>query len=114
MHHTAHRTDADRDAAAAVTTGQQHPSTLALPRALDLPFASELLSHIVARGDQKVLTLDASEVEYASTPCVQILLAAGRRRDATNGSLVIQHASDAFRRAIGDFGLQSEFNNWVA
>jgi anti-anti-sigma regulatory factor len=105
--------DADHPILAAAIGRGSDGSAIVLPRALDMAFASELLSRIRQRADDAMLTLDASEVDYASTPCVQILLAAGRRRDAMNCSLVIRHASDAFRRDIDDFGLQPEFSKWM-
>ena len=105
--------DAHDPSATAATDRGQKPSAVALPRALDLSFANELLADIRARDGDPILTLDGSAVDYASTPCVQILLAAGLQRDATDCSLVIRDASDAFRRAIDDFGLQSEFTKWM-
>jgi len=98
--------------AAAIDREQSLPE-ISLPRALDLSFANELLADIRSRAGDPILALDGSEVDYASTPCVQILLAAGRQRDATHSSMVIRHASDAFRRAIDEFGLQPEFTKWM-
>jgi anti-anti-sigma regulatory factor len=99
------RGDGEREAAAT--------AVIALPSRLDLAFANDLLTGILTRSGDPILTLDGSDVDYAATPCVQILLAAGRKRDATNCSLVIRHASDAFRRAIDDFGLQPDFSKWM-
>ena len=95
-------------------SGDRPVSAMALPRALDLAFADELLAGILARAGDRTLTLDGSDVDYVSTPCVQILLAAGRKRNATNCSFLVRHASDAFRRAVDDFGLQPEFSKWMA
>jgi anti-anti-sigma regulatory factor len=88
-------------------------AVIALPSRLDLVFANDLLTSILTRSADPILTLDGSDVDYAATPCVQILLAAGRKRDATNCSLVIRHASDAFRRARDEFGLQPDFSKWM-
>jgi chemotaxis protein CheX len=97
----------------AAVAGGPDLAVIALPRALDLAFAGDLLTAILARAGDRILTLDGSNVDYASTPCVQILLAAGRKRDATEGSLVIRHASEALRRAVDDFGLQPDFSRWM-
>jgi anti-anti-sigma regulatory factor len=109
----AYQSDADDPTLAAAIARGPDRTAIVLPRALDLAFADDLLRSILKRSRDATLTLDASEVDYASTPCVQILLAAGRRRDATDCSMIIMHASDAFRRVIDDFGLHPEFSKWM-
>lgn len=113
MEITVSQRDADDSTLATAMARGPDGAVIVLPRALDLAFANDLLTGILQRAGDDMLTLDGSEVDYASTPCVQILLAAGRKRDAMNGSLVIRHASDAFRRAIDEFGLQPDFSKWM-
>ena len=114
MENAAARDNANGQLEVAAGEGGADMAVIALPRALDLAFAGALLSGILARAGDRILTLDGSNVDYASTPCVQILLAAGRKRDATDCSFVIRHASEALRRAVVDFGLQPDFSRWMA
>jgi anti-anti-sigma regulatory factor len=84
----------------------------ALPPVLDLTRAHALrdtVAALIARGTD--VALDAAAVERMSTPCAQILLAAGR---AVGPSFKIVNSSDVFRAAIADLGLQREFSKWVA
>lgn len=103
----------DVDPMAIAIEGGQLASDVVLPGRLDLSFANELHARLVARAGQRTLTLDASDVDYLSTPCVQILLAAGRKRDLTDCIFLIRDASDAFRRAVDEFGLRPEFSKWM-
>lgn len=85
-----------------------------LPASLDFTQAQPLrdgLAALLARNPE--LTLDASAVERMSTPCAQLLLAAGRSISAT-GNFRIVNASEHFRTALVDLGLQSEFSQWMA
>jgi len=84
-----------------------------LPQVLDLTQAQNLRDSMAARlGDGSVL-LDASAVERMSTPCAQVLLAAGRAADLAGSRFQIFDASDVFLAALADLGLQVEFKNWV-
>lgn len=85
----------------------------ALPSVLDLTQAQSLRGAMVAAlGDRSIL-LDASAVERMSTPCVQVMLAAGRAADLANAPFQIARASEAFRAALDDLGLQAEFEKWM-
>ncbi len=84
-----------------------------LPQMLDLPAAQalrELLSHAIAEGG---FALDAAAVERLSTPCAQLLLSACRSANSACASFKIFNASDVFRTALADLGLQSEFSKWM-
>jgi chemotaxis protein CheX len=48
-----------------------------------------------------------------STPCIQVLLAAGCAADVSRKPFKIVNASDVFRSAIADLGLHGEFSNWM-
>lgn len=84
-----------------------------LPSVLDLTQAKPLLEILMAQSGDRPRTLDASAVERMSTPCAQILLAAGRAADRDGHTIRIAGASDVFRTALADLGLTSEFKNWM-
>jgi anti-anti-sigma regulatory factor len=79
---------------------------------LDLVQASALRDVMVRLLQDHAILLDASEVERMSTPSAQLLLATGRAADAAGTRLQIVNASDVFRSALVDLGLQTEFKNW--
>lgn len=84
-----------------------------LPLVLDLTQAQNLRDTMVARLSGGRLVLDASAVERMSTPCAQVLLSAGRAADLASSSYQIINASEVFRTALADLGLEAEFNNWM-
>ncbi len=84
-----------------------------LPEALDLLLASSLRDDMMQLLQGDVLVLDAGAVERMSTPCAQVLLAAGRAADAAGARFQIINPSDVFRTALADLGLQQEFKNWI-
>lgn len=85
----------------------------ALSQMLDLVQATHLRDDMMrlARGED--IQLDAAAVERMSTPCAQVLLATGRAAQASKKSFKIINASETFRTAIADLGLQSEFGKWM-
>ena len=85
-----------------------------VPATLDLTAARDLRDRLGAMLSGSGVVLDMSAVERMSTPCMQVLLAAGRAADATKVSFQIVDASDAFRGAVADLGLESQFCNWMA
>ena len=84
-----------------------------VPATLDLTAARELRERLVAMLSCNGIVLDMNAVDRMSTPCVQVLLAAGRSADAAKVSFQIVDASDAFRAAIADLGLETQFCNWM-
>jgi anti-anti-sigma regulatory factor len=84
-----------------------------LPQILDFTQAHPLRDTMAALLSGDELTLDASAVERMSTPCAQVLLATGRAAAAAGASFKIINASDAFRTALADLGLQDEFSSWM-
>jgi anti-anti-sigma regulatory factor len=78
-----------------------------LPQILDLIAAKPLRDSLLSKP---VVILDASEVERMSTPCAQVLLAAGQ---AAGASFRIINPSAAFRSAIADLGLRQAFSGWM-
>ena len=91
----------------AISTPNTLDEVLDLAQAVNLRDTMATLLH----GDGVVL--DASAVERMSTPCTQVLLAAGRAAEQAGLSFVILNASTAFRTALADLGLQPEFSKWV-
>ena len=76
----------------------------ALPPALDITQAHRLRDNILALLGQQSISLDASDVERMSTPCAQVLLAAGRSAAAGGVPYRILNASAVFRSALADLG----------
>jgi len=99
--------------AAAIAAAQAESVVHVLPQMLDLVQASHLRDDMVRVAGETNTVLDAAAVERMSTPCAQILIAAGRAAQATGKSFKITNASDVFRAGIADLGLQAEFSNWM-
>jgi len=79
------------------------------------PRASPLrdgLQKALKRG--KPIVLDAAQVDRLSTPCIQVLLAAGKSAEAAAGRIVLAQASDAFVAAFSDLGLFANLMSWQA
>jgi len=97
-----------------VALGQEAGSPfIRLPQLLDLPQAQNLRTTMAALLGNGAVLLDASAVERMSTPCAQVLVAAGRAADLAGSPFQINDASDVFLAALADLGLQAEFKNWV-
>jgi chemotaxis protein CheX len=95
----------------AASCGDRH--SLPLPRMLDLLYAKGLRDTLLTRLAVGDLILDATAVEWLSTPCAQVLLAAGRAATATGVRFLIDRPSQAFRQALSEFGLDGEFRQWM-
>lgn len=97
----------------AVQCSTSETTAFALPHTLDMSAASDLhdkLKHLLATGRP---SLDASGVGRMSTPCAQLLLAAGRASEKAGTGLKIINASDVFLDSVVELGLQGEFSNWT-
>src|SRR5262249_61613596 len=62
----------------------------------------------------KPVVLDAAQVDRLSTPCIQVLLAAGKSAEAGGGRVILAQASDAFVTAFSDLGLFAALMSWQA
>ena len=86
---------------------------VSLPPILNLSVAEELrekfLQHIPLGSD---LELDASQVETITTPCVQVIVAAGISIEDVGNKLAIHNPSTAFSDAFSDLGLNEYFAKW--
>ena len=85
-----------------------------VPATLDLTAARDLRERLIPMLSGSGVVLDMSAVDRMSTPCLQVLLAAGRAADTAEVSFQIVDASDAFRSAVADLGLETQFSNWMA
>lgn len=87
---------------------------LGLPAVLDL-LAAESLREVIREslvlGGR--LDIDASQVERMSTPCIQVLMAAGRALKEGGITFSIDRPSDAFINGFYDLGLGSELADWT-
>jgi chemotaxis protein CheX len=101
------------DEAGGIAAGPPATAAHALANMLDLTQASHLRDEMLRLAGEPGIVLDAAGVERMSTPCAQILLAAGRTARASEKSFKITNASEVFRTAITDLGLQAEFGNWM-
>lgn len=84
-----------------------------LPPILDLTQAQKLRDAMLQALDGGPVTLDAGDVDRMSTPCVQVILAAGRAAQAENISFEIRNATLVFQKAFADLGLGQELSNWT-
>lgn len=89
-------------------------TAIRLPAALDALAAPELLDRLrQAGGGGARVTLDASAVETAATPCLQILLAAARS-PAEEGVFRLSDPSPILAAAFGELGLKQHLDDWMA
>jgi chemotaxis protein CheX len=90
-------------------------SRVTLGPVLDIRAAGPLrdgLQKAMKRG--KPIVLDAALVDRLSTPCIQVLLAAGKSAEGAAARIVLAQASDAFVAAFSDLGLFANLMSWQA
>lgn len=112
--------DGDLDSSPATVGGSDVMSELtpdcavsSLPETLDLTQAKPLRDRLAAYLAHGSIMLDAATVSRMSTPCAQVLLAAGRAAVAAGAPFKILNASAVFRSALAELGLQLEFSKWM-
>jgi chemotaxis protein CheX len=113
MTETSSETASSAAAGAQIAGSAEDRSPHVLHQMLDLVQASHLRDAMIGMSGAGAILLDAAAVERMSTPCAQILLAAGRAAGAAGRPFKITNASEVFRAAIADLGLQSDFSNWM-
>lgn len=64
---------------------------------------------VASTGDVDV---DAQNVEFISTPCLQIIIAAATSIQRTGRKFQISNASPAFHDAVNELGLDGLFSQW--
>ena len=97
-----------------VATGKKD-SRVTLGPVLDIRAAASLregLQKALKRG--KPVIVDAAQVDRLSTPCIQVLLAAGKSAEGGAGRIILAQASDAFVAAFSDLGLFANLMSWQA
>jgi chemotaxis protein CheX len=95
-------------------SGTVQDSTVSeLPQILDLTYANPLRDSLTTLLGGNAVILDAAAVERMSTPCAQVLLAAGRASTSAGVSFRILNASTVFRTALADLGLERAFTDWM-
>ena len=88
-------------------------STIKLGSVMDLSTAAALKGEILEVIDAaNGMGVDAAEVESLTTPCVQILVAAGLAMEQRDQDFFIDNATPAVRAAFQDLGLGSSFERW--
>lgn len=98
-----------------VVTEQEQDTRVSLGAVLDIRSAAVLRDGLLkAIQSGKTVVVDAGQVERMSTPCVQVLLAAGKTIEAANGRISLTHASDGFVAAFSDLGLFGSLMSWQA
>lgn len=80
---------------------------------LDLTAARDLQQDLRSRLAAGAVVLDAQDVERMSTPCLQVVLAAGRAATAANVPFRIVGTSETFSAAVVELGLKSQFSIWM-
>lgn len=81
-------------------------SPLPLPASLDITLADRLHHSLLERiATERPLSVDGSEVERVSTPCVQLLVAAAASARAHGLPFRISGASQVLTEAVRDLGL---------
>lgn len=88
--------------------------TIRLPALLDLLAADQLLQNLKdALMISSVLDVNGQDVERASTPCIQILLAAAQAATESGGRLRITASSEILAGSFSELGLETHFKQWA-
>ena len=88
----------------------KNATAILLPELIDGDFASSIISTIIsADSAPNPFTLDASQVERATTVGIQPIIALMRASNGVATASAILDASPAFRAAWADFGLNHHF-----
>lgn len=86
---------------------------LELPPILDMAVAGSLkVCLLEAVALAKPLVIDAAQVERLSTPCIQVLVAAGTALQEAGIGFSLHRPSEAFADAFNDLGLFSVLMRW--
>ncbi|MDV7338689.1 STAS domain-containing protein [Terasakiella sp. A23] len=86
---------------------------LKLQPILDMAVADDFLESLKScLSKHKNLTLDSSDVERVSTPCIQVLLAAGFKVEKAGGRFSIENVTSVFERGMTELGVSDCLNNW--
>lgn len=84
-----------------------------LPNVLSLGAAEQLRENLVQRlvlGSD--ITIDASQVDAITTPCMQVIISAGNTFEDAGSQVTIEAPSPAFIEAFNDLGFNDIFEKW--
>lgn len=96
------------DAIPAVPGSGPEDATLALPAALTLTWADTLHGELQRRlARDAVVLVDGAAVERASTPCLQLLVAAATAARGQGGRFQLANPSTVLAAAVRELGLQA-------
>jgi chemotaxis protein CheX len=88
----------------------ENHTVVILPSSLDLSGAEPLCRKLRAKLlDAEPILLDGSQIERISTPCVQILIAAGKSAELRGLRFTLETPSIALSEALTDLGLAHAF-----
>ncbi len=85
--------------------------SIILSSQLDISKAEELLKLLLSYKN-KIQVIDASKVEYMTTPCVQIFLSYAKSMVENKKIFRIKSYSENFKAAFFDLGFGNEFMEW--
>jgi len=88
-------------------------SIVQLPDILNLAVAENLRDTFIQHLTVETrLTLDAQMVDTITTPCIQVIIAAGQSLEENGNSLAVINPSPAFTAAFSDLGFTDFFDKW--
>ncbi len=88
---------------------------LSLPDVLDTSAADDLYALLSdSLTSENGIEIDASDVERPSSPCAQLLIAAGQHQEQRGNLLRIKKMSDEFRGTMVLLGLNEQLEKWSA
>lgn len=89
---------------------------IALPAALDTAAAATLRDTLISAVEEGTgsVVLEAEAVTRIGTPCVQVLLSAGRTLEEGGRRLALRNTAAPLKRAFADMGLANHLQRWEA
>jgi chemotaxis protein CheX len=88
-------------------------ATISLPGILNLGMAESLREEFIqCLAANSEIIIDAQKVDNITTPCLQIIIAAGRSMEESESCLILKNPSTAFTDAFRDLGLTNFIEEW--
>ena len=89
------------------------PMKIPLAPTLDIAASEALREQFVdIMSKDRAAAVDASAVKRISTPCIQVIIAAGIESERRGQKLTIGKASPAFNEAFENLGLSEFLSQW--
>lgn len=90
------------------------PGVVTLPAVIDLTYARPLHQQMLETiAESAAVVIDGAAVERASTPCIQVMVAAARRAEKDDVEYRVQQASENLIAAFDALGLRAELETWM-